>query len=78
MSNELPPPEPHKIVQLVENYVDEETGAYAKHPNRNPFDEDGMYGLHQLAATIYAEGHAAGAHMQRERAVRARFRAREQ
>lgn len=72
-----PPPEPQEIVQIVESYVDDEVAQIRKHSQRQAHDEDGMHGLHTLVATVYAKGYQAGAQAERERVIRARFRASE-
>lgn len=48
--------EPFAVAQMVETYVDSELRDAAKYTNREPLDDSGVYGLHDLAARIYALG----------------------
>lgn len=71
-------PEPYAVVYLVENYADAELTAIGKYPKqRQAFDQDGMYGLHDLAAEIYAQGHHDGRMVEGERDRRRRQRDRD-
>lgn len=67
--------EPFAVAQMVETYVDSELRDAAKYTNREPLDDSGVYGLHDLAARIYAlgfnEGEVVEGHRARERRIRA-------
>lgn len=71
MSN-TPQIETEPVANLVERYVETELSNAAKFDNCTPLDEAGIYGLHLLAAEIYALGFDAG-----ERVADARRRGRE-
>lgn len=69
------PIEPRLVVSRVEEYVDAELAQVEKYDHRRPLDESGIYGLHQLAAEIYALGYAEGAGAGADRAQAQRYRA---
>lgn len=48
--------EPIPVVQAVERYVSKELSAVEQYTNKELLDDDGVYGLHQLAARIYEMG----------------------
>lgn len=66
--------EPSEVVMAVEMYVEGELRDEEKYDNRKPLDESGIYGLHLLAAKVYALGYDAGerAATERERRIRQR------
>lgn len=66
--------EPYPVVQLVEQYVDDELQQARKYDNRTPLDESGVYSLHCLAAKIYSAGYMDGGNALAERARREKFR----
>lgn len=71
-------PEPIAVVQAVERYIDHEAEAIGKYQNRAAFDEDGAYLLHRLVADMYAQGHADGERVARERMLSQQYRERQQ
>lgn len=60
-------PEPTSVAMDVENFVNTEHDQAKRHDNRSVLDDDGAYRLHQLAAHIYALGHADGVDVQMTR-----------
>lgn len=46
--------EPTEVVRLVETYVESELSDIQKYSNRTAFDRSGVFGLHAVAAEIYA------------------------
>lgn len=46
--------EPTEVVRLVETYVESERSDFQRYSNRTAFDGVGVYGLHAMAAEIYA------------------------
>lgn len=60
--------EPAEVVQLVERYVEHELSDAARFTNSTPLDESGIFGLHRLAAQIYAAGWRDGERSTVERA----------
>ena len=48
--------EPFAVAQMVERYVESEIRDAEKFSNRDVLDDSGVYGLHQLAADVYALG----------------------
>jgi len=65
--------EPKAVVDLVEEFVDDEHRDAGKWANRTPLDESGVFALHRMAADIYAAGFEEG-----ERTEEARGRGRRQ
>ncbi|NIL77638.1 hypothetical protein [Rhodococcus sp. B10] len=70
------PVEPNEVVQLVEEYVDNERRSADKFDNKTALDESGISDLHRLAARIYALGHSDGTCVANERHNRRRSRER--
>lgn len=65
--------EPAEIVQLIEDYVDEQYRGAEKYSSVELLDESGVYALHTLAAKIYELGFMEGCQAQSiadERAAR--------
>lgn len=60
--------EPTDIVELVEHHIDGERADVRNYDNREFLDESGVFGLHRLAADIYARGYEAGERSERLRA----------
>jgi len=59
--------EPQEVIQAVEFYIEQELNDAAKYDNRAPFDESGIWSLHQLARDIYARGVDDGTRQEAER-----------
>lgn len=70
--------EPPEVIQAVEFYIEQELSDAAKYDNRAPFDESGIWSLHQLARDIYARGVDDGTRQEGERQRRQRCREREE
>ncbi|KQU49267.1 hypothetical protein ASG84_26310 [Rhodococcus sp. Leaf278] len=71
------PIEPNAVVQLIEQYIDDEHRAAERADNKTALDEDGIYGLHNVAAKVYALGFYDGTCVANERHNRRRGRERE-
>jgi|GEM_PF-2229239 len=69
--------EPFAVAQMVERYVESEIRDAEKFSNRDVLDDSGVYGLHQLAADVYALGFNEGVTTEGWRQLEARRRARE-
>lgn len=52
--------EPQQVIERVEYYVRRELNDFEQYENRKPFDESGVWSLHQLARDVYALGVADG------------------
>ncbi|AHH20806.1 hypothetical protein NONO_c60300 [Nocardia nova SH22a] len=59
--------EPSEVIQAVESYVGRELRDAAQYSNREPFDQSGIWSLHQLARDIYARGVDDGTRQEAER-----------
>lgn len=61
---------------MVEDYVDRAHDQAAKYDNSTPLDESGVWGLHELAATIFETGFEEGSRVRgiREQGQRQRRR----
>ena len=73
----MPKIEPFQVIQAVEDYVRSELADAANYDNRQPLDESGIWSLHDLAAQVYALGHADGAAAESARMSGRRDRERE-
>jgi hypothetical protein len=69
--------EPREVAEAVERYVDAEFAEARKFENRRPLDDAGVWGLHRLAATVFALGFEAGEHVAEVRARGQRERERD-
>jgi hypothetical protein len=68
--------EPQPVIDVVERYVERELRDLAQYTNREPFDESGVWSLHQAARDIYVLGVEDGRRQEaaRNRGQRARER----
>jgi len=68
--------EPVGVAQMVDGYINSELEDAHRYENRDVLDEEGIYGLHALAARIYAQGFedGRGAQFWKEQARRGRER----
>lgn len=69
--------EPRPVIDRVENYVRRESVEFELFSNRSPFDESGVWDLHQLARDIYALGVEDGTGQERWRNSQQRQRDRD-
>lgn len=61
-------PEPANVAQQVDSWVSDQFRNARKWENSELLDDNGTFTLHRLAASIYAQGHAAGEQVERNRA----------
>ncbi|AHH16570.1 hypothetical protein NONO_c17700 [Nocardia nova SH22a] len=59
--------EPLEVIRAIESYVERELHDTAKYSNREPFDQPGVWSLHQTARDIYARGVDDGTRQEDER-----------
>jgi hypothetical protein len=53
--------EPVAVAQMVDAFITGEIEEAHRYDNREVLDESGAYGLHALAASVYAKGFEEGA-----------------
>jgi hypothetical protein len=53
-------PVPSRVIELVNQYVHRERSDAERFTNREPFDNSGVWSLHELARSIYAAGWSDG------------------